>query len=88
MRISSDILSQNNCIHNRQSSKQVFFSLEVVNILLQKEAKPVKNASSLFYSRGHSELETGLFSYCPPWLVTSVATDRFRGIHALTQGRI
>ena len=29
-------------IHNRQSNKQVFFSLEFVNILLQMEAKPVK----------------------------------------------
>ena len=29
------------------SNKQVFFSLEFVNILLQLEAKPVKNESSL-----------------------------------------
>ena len=48
-------------IHNRQSKKQVFFSLEFVNILLQMEAKAVKNASSLLYFSGHSELETGLF---------------------------
>ena len=34
-------------VHNRQSNKQVFFSLEFVNILLQFEAKAVKNASSL-----------------------------------------
>jgi len=34
-------------IHNRQSSKQIFFSLEFVNILRQIEAKAVKNASSL-----------------------------------------
>ena len=29
------------------SNKQVFFLLEFVNILLQMEAKPVKNESSL-----------------------------------------
>ena len=40
-------LSRNSCIHNRQSNKQLFFSLEFVNILLQIEAKTVKNASSL-----------------------------------------
>ena len=45
--IFSDNLSPNSCIHNRQSNKQVFFSLEFVNILLQIEAKAVKNASSL-----------------------------------------
>ena len=45
--IFSDNLSWNSCIHNRQSNKQVFFSLEFVNILLQMEAKAVKNASSL-----------------------------------------
>ena len=45
--IFSDNLSRNSCIHNRQSNKQVFFSLEFVNILLQMEAKAVKNASSL-----------------------------------------
>ena len=45
--IFSDNLSRNSCIHNRQSNKQVFFSLEFVNILLQIEAKAVKNASSL-----------------------------------------
>ena len=44
------------------SYKQVFFSLEFVNILLQKEANPVKNASSLLLLSGHSELETGLLS--------------------------
>ena len=48
--ISSDNLTQNSCIHNRQSNKQVFFSLEFVNILLQIEAKAVKTASSLLYS--------------------------------------
>ena len=48
--ISSDNLSQNSCIHNRQSNKQVFFSLEFVNILLQIEAKAVKTASSLLCS--------------------------------------
>ena len=46
--IFSDNLSRNSCIRNRQSNKQVFFSLEFVNILLQIEAnKAVKNASSL-----------------------------------------
>ena len=45
--IFSDNLSRNSCIHNRQSNKEVFFSLEFVNILLQIEAKAVKNASSL-----------------------------------------
>ena len=49
-------------MHNRQSNKQVFFSLEFVNILLQIEAKAVKNASSLLYFSGHSELENGLFA--------------------------
>ena len=53
-------VSVNLNIHNRQSNKQVFFSLEFVNILLQIEAKPVKNASSLLQFSGHSELETGL----------------------------
>ena len=43
----SDNLSRNSCIHNRQSNKQVFSSLEFVNILLQIEAKAVKNVSSL-----------------------------------------
>ena len=32
-----------------------------MNILLQMEAKAVKNAHSVLSSRGHSELETGLF---------------------------
>ena len=45
--IFSDNLPRNSCIHNRQSNKQAFFSLEFVNILLQIEAKAVKNASSL-----------------------------------------
>ena len=45
--IFSDNLFRNSCIHNRQSNKEVFFSLEFVNILLQIEAKAVKNASSL-----------------------------------------
>ena len=31
-----------------------------MNLLLQMAAKPVKNASSLLYFSGHSELETGL----------------------------
>ena len=31
-----------------------------MNLLLQMEAKPVKNASSLLKFSGHSELETGL----------------------------
>ena len=53
---------RNNCIHNRQSIKQVFFSLEFVNILLQIEAKAVKNASSLLKFSGHSELENGLLT--------------------------
>ena len=48
-------------MHNRQSNKQVFFSLEFVNILLQMEAKPVNNASSLLSFSGHRELGTGLF---------------------------
>ena len=43
----ADNLSRNSCIHDRQSNKQLFFSLEFVNILLQIEAKAVKNASSL-----------------------------------------
>ena len=34
--------------------------LEFVNILLQIEAKAVKNASSLLQFSGHSELENGL----------------------------
>ena len=38
-----DNLSRNSCIHNTQSEKQVFFLLEFVNILIQMEAKPVKN---------------------------------------------
>ena len=42
-----DNLSRNSRIQNTESKKQVFFSLEFVNILLQMEAKPVKNASSL-----------------------------------------
>ena len=58
----SDNLSRNSCIHNRQSNKQLFFSLEFVNILLQMEAKDVKNASSLLHFSGHSELETGLLT--------------------------
>ena len=33
--------------YNRKSNEQVFFSLEFVNILLQIEAKAVKNASLL-----------------------------------------
>ena len=32
-------------IHNRQSNKQVFFFYKYVNIFIQIEAKPVKNAS-------------------------------------------
>ena len=48
-------------MHNRQSNKQVFFLLEFVNILLQMDAKAVKNAPSLFQFSSHSELETGLF---------------------------
>ena len=36
--------------------------MEFVNILLQMEANPVKNASSLLQFSGHSELETGLFA--------------------------
>ena len=48
-------------IHNRQSNKQVFFSLEFVNILLQVEATPVKMCdSSLLKFSAHSELKTGL----------------------------
>ena len=57
-----DNLSRNSCIHNRKSNKQVFFSLEFVNTLLQMEAKAVKNASSLLQFSGHSELENGLFA--------------------------
>ena len=49
-------------MQNRQSNKQVFFSLEFLNILLQMEANAVKNASSLLLFSGHSELETGLLS--------------------------
>ena len=54
-------------IHNRQSDKQVFFSLEFVNILLQMEAKAVKIIS------GHSKLENGLFDYSQeyPWASSS-----------------
>ena len=36
--------------------------LEFVNILLQMEAKAVKNASSLLHFSGHSELESGLLT--------------------------
>ena len=32
-------------INNRQSNKQVFFSLEFVNLLLQMEAKPVTKSA-------------------------------------------
>ena len=39
---------------------QVFFSLEFVNILLQMEAKAVKNASSLLHFSGPRELGSGL----------------------------
>ena len=46
-------------IHNRQSNKQVFF-YKYVNIFIQIEAKPVKNASSFLLFSGHSELKTGL----------------------------
>ena len=35
-----------------------------MNILLQIEAKAVKNASSLLKFSGHSELENGLFHSC------------------------
>ena len=37
-------------MHNRQSNKQVFFSLEFVNILLQIEAKSVKMRLHFFNS--------------------------------------
>ena len=37
-------------IHNRQSIKQVFFSLEFENILLQMEAKAVKMRRQFFNS--------------------------------------
>ena len=47
-------------IHNRQSNKQVFFFYKYVNIFIQIEAKPVKNASSFLLFSGHSELKTGL----------------------------
>ena len=47
-------------IYTIDSNKQVFFSLEFVNILLQIEAKALKNASSLLLFSGHSELENGL----------------------------
>ena len=50
-------------IYKRQGNKQVFFSLEFVSILLQIEAKAVKNASSLLKFSGHSELENGLFVF-------------------------
>ena len=45
-------------IHNRQGNKQVFFSLELVNILHYVEAEPVKKRvfSSLF--SGHSDINT------------------------------
>ena len=46
----SDNLSRNSCIHNRQTNKQVFFSLEFVNILLQIEAKAVKMRVHFFNS--------------------------------------
>ena len=49
-------------IHNRQSNKQVFFSLEFVKILLQMEAKAVNNVSSLLQFIGHSELEYTLIT--------------------------
>ena len=37
-------------MHNRQSNKQVFFSLEFVNILLQMEAKAVKKMRLHFFT--------------------------------------
>ena len=37
-------------IHNRESNKQVFFSLEFVNILLQIEAKTVKKMRLHFFN--------------------------------------
>ena len=49
-------------IHNRKSNKQVFLSLEFVNILLQMEAKAVKMRLHFFNSAViYSELENGLF---------------------------
>ena len=55
---------QHSSLHFRnstsQSNKQVFFSLEFVNILLQMEAKAVKNASSLLHFSGDRKLESGL----------------------------
>ena len=37
-------------IHNRQSNKQVFFSLEFVNIILQMEAKAVTEMRLHFFN--------------------------------------
>ena len=62
MHIFSDNLSRKSSIHNRQSNKQVFFSLEFVRILLQMEAKAVNNVSSLLQFSGHSELEYTLIT--------------------------
>ena len=75
-------LTWNSCIHKRQSNKQVFFSLEFVNILLQIEAKAVKNASSLLKFSGHSELENGLLRaqrkrlLCRLWTIISRDPDQ------------
>ena len=44
------------------SNKQVFFFYKYVNIFIQIEAKPVKNASSFLLFSGHSELKTGPLS--------------------------
>ena len=49
------------CVYTIDSNKQIFFSLEFENILLQMDPKAVKKAPSLFYFSSHSELETGLF---------------------------
>ena len=46
----SDNLSRNSCIHNGQNNKQLFFSLEFVNIFLQIEAKAVKMRLHFFNS--------------------------------------
>ena len=48
--IFSDNLSRNSCIHNRQSNKQVFFSLDFADILLQMGAEPVQMRLHFFDS--------------------------------------
>ena len=54
------------CIHNRQSNKQIFFSLDLADILLQMEAKPVQMRLHFFDSAviANSKLD---YSILKPW---------------------